>query len=80
MTAVIVLVTVTPLNRLWFEQVSLAPDPGGARAQCAVACAAAPALAAPSWYQGSLLHARARGITEAVVIYLVTSAVVLTLG
>jgi len=83
LTAVIVLVTVTPLNRLWFEQVSaLAPDLAALARNALWLALPLPALAAlQSWYQGLLLHARrTRGITEAVVIYLVTSAVVLTLG
>ncbi len=83
LTAVIVLVTVTPLNRLWFEQVSaLAPDLAALARNALWLALPLPALAAlQSWYQGSLLHARrTRGITEAVVIYLATSAVVLVLG
>ena len=34
-----------------------------------------------SWYQGAILHRRhTRGITEAVVVYLFTSALILVLG
>ncbi len=83
MTVVMILVMVTPLNRLWFETVSALPPDLALYARKALWLALPlPALAAlQSWYQGSLLHARrTRGISESVVVYLATSAVILVLG
>jgi len=47
-----------------------------------MAGSALPALTVyQSWYQGAILHGRkTRGITESVVIYLVSSAIILTAG
>jgi hypothetical protein len=79
----LLLLTATPLSTFWFRRVSaLSP----ALAELAVAglwiALPMPALSTfQSWFQGSILHSRrTRGITESVVIYLVSSAVLLTAG
>jgi hypothetical protein len=82
-TAVLFVLVATPLSRLWFEGVSALPPDLAALARSALWIALPlPALNTfQSWFQGSILHSRrTRGITEAVVIYLATSAAILTAG
>ncbi len=82
-TVVLLVVTGTPLATVWFERVT------GLRSELAVlsgrglwVAALMPGIAVlQSWYQGVIVHSRrTRGVTEAVVIYLVTSGAVLWSG
>ena len=82
-TGLLLLITLTPLSTIWFERVLALPSELSELAQTGLLIALPlPALSVwQSWYQGAILHSRrTRGITEAVVIYLVTSAIVLGLG
>lgn len=82
-TTVLGLVAVTPLSRWWFLGVSALPPELAALARLGLWVALPmPALSTlQSWYQGAILHSRrTRGITESVVIFLVTSAGVLIGG
>jgi hypothetical protein len=82
-TGLLLLVAATPLSRFWFAGVSGLPADLAQMAQRGLWLALPlPALSVlQSWYQGALLHGRrTRGITESVVIYLLTSALVLGLG
>jgi hypothetical protein len=82
-TSLLVMAVVTPLSWFWFTGVS------GLSADLALMAQRGLWLALPlpalsvlqSWYQGAMLHGqRTRGITESVVIYLLTSALVLGFG
>jgi hypothetical protein len=82
-TLIMFLFAATPLSRFWFEQFSgLSP----ALASLAVVgiwiALPIPALTVlQSWYQGIILHShQTRGITEAVIIFLLTSSVLLVVG
>jgi hypothetical protein len=82
-TALLLLLAATPLSRLWFEGVSALPSHLAALARAGLWLALPlPLLSVlQSWFQGTILFGRrTRGITEAVAIYLATSAVVLTAG
>jgi hypothetical protein len=82
-TAVLLLVAITPLSAWWFEQVSALPAHLADMARLGLWIALPlPALSViQSWFQGAILHGRrTRGITEAVVIYLATSALILVGG
>jgi hypothetical protein len=79
-TLLLLIVVATPLALVWFETVS------GLRTDLAVLsrrglwlAVLMPAVAVlQSWYQGLIVHSRrTRGITEAVVIYLLSSGAVL---
>jgi hypothetical protein len=79
----LLLITLTPLAWLWFSEVS------GLSLELALLATTSLWLALPgpalavlqSWYQGALLHDRhTRGITVAVVIYLIVSTIILTAG
>jgi hypothetical protein len=79
-TLLLLVVAATPLATVWFERVT------GLRADLAVlsrrglwVAVLMPAVAVlQSWYQGLIVHSRrTRGITEAVVIYLLTNVAVL---
>jgi len=76
-------ITATPLAGLWFEGIS-GLEPGLASLAVAGMWIALPmpALsAAQSWGQGLILHdRRTRGITEAVIIFLLTCITVLSIG
>jgi hypothetical protein len=79
----LLLITLTPLSTIWFERVlALSPELSELAQTGLLIALPLPALSVwQSWYQGAILHSRrTRGITEAVVIYLVTSAFVLGLG
>lgn len=79
----LLVIAATPLAHLWFQQVSgLSPELANLARVGVWFAIVLPALAAlQSWYQGAILHSRrTRAITEAVVIYLVSSAVILSLG
>jgi hypothetical protein len=82
-TAALLLMVATPLAGWWFRQVSALAPPLADLAQRGLWIAwLLPALTVlQSWYQGALLHSRRTvGITEAVVIYLVASLLVLGVG
>jgi Na+-driven multidrug efflux pump len=79
----LLLIASTPLAHLWFQQVSgLSPELANLARVGVWFAVVLPALAAlQSWYQGAILHSRrTRAITEAVIIYLVSSAVLLGIG
>ncbi len=79
----LLLVTATPISTWWFERVSaLSPDLAElARISLWLALPLPVMSVLQSWYQGSLLHGRrTRGITEAVVLYLVSIALLLAAG
>jgi len=76
-------ITATPISQFWFQSVSaLSPELSEMAQRGLWLALLLPALSVlQSWYQGAILHGRiTRGITEAVVIYLVTSAVTLVIG
>lgn len=82
-TLVLVLVAATPLSAWWFGDVSALRGPLEALARAGLWLALLlPALTAmQSWYQGMILFGRrTRGITESVVIYLLTSALIYGVG
>jgi len=82
-TAVLLLLAATPLSRLWFEGVSALPPhlAGLARTGLWLALPMPLLSVMQSWFQGTILYGgRTRVITEAVAIYLATSAVILTAG
>jgi hypothetical protein len=82
-TAVVLLLAVTPLSGLWFGRISALPPHLTELARLGLLLALPiPALTAlQSWFQGSIVHSRrTRGITEAVVIYLVTNVALLWAG
>ncbi len=82
-TLAISLVALTPLARLYFENISALPPELARLAQIGLwFTLPLPALSVlQSWYQGAILHGRrTRAITEAVFIYLLTSALILTAG
>jgi hypothetical protein len=79
----LLLIITTPLAWLWFSEVSgLSPELAKLATTSLWLALPGPALAVlQSWYQGAMLHDRhTRGITAAVVIYLIVSTVVLWAG
>jgi len=79
----LLLIAATPLAHLWFQQVSgLSPELADLARVGVWFAVVLPALAAmQSWYQGAILHSRrTRPITEAVIIYLASSALLLGIG
>lgn len=75
--------TVSPLAEFWFGRVSaLAPDLAAMAKTGLWIALPMPLMAVlQSWYQGVILHGRnTRGITEAVVVYLVSIGVILFAG
>lgn len=82
-TASLVLLALTPLGRLWFEDVShLPPELAELSAQALFFALLMPGYTTlQSWYTGALVHdGRTRPITEAVTIYLVVSGAILAFG
>ena len=82
-TGCLLLVATTPLSRLWFGQLVAIPAELLPLAMLALWLALPlPALAVfQSWYQGNILHShRTRGITESVIVYLLSNGIVLLLG
>jgi hypothetical protein len=82
-TLMMFLFAATPLSKFWFEQFSgLSPALAGLAVVGLWIALPVPALTVlQSWYQGILLHSRqTNGITEAVIIFLVTSSVALGAG
>ena len=82
-TAVIVLIAITPLSILWVERIS-ALRPGLASLARAGLWFALPLPAMSvlqSWFQGAILHSkRTRGLTESVVVYILTDGAILLAG
>jgi len=82
-TGALLIVAVTPVATFWFKSVSgLAPHLVALARTSLWFALPLPALSVlQSWYQGVILHSRrTRGITEAVVIYLMITTVVLWVG
>jgi hypothetical protein len=82
-TLVLLIVAATPLARLWLEGVSALSPSLAALAHLGLWIALPlPGLSVlQSWYQGALVHSRrTRGVTEAVVIFLLTCSVTLGAG
>jgi hypothetical protein len=82
-TMPLLVLAATPLSGLWFGTLSALEPPLSALAQRALWLAVPlPALSTlQSWYQGTILHSRrTRGITEAVIVYLAASLIVLGAG
>jgi len=82
-TLALFVLAATPLANFWFEKVSaLSPELSELARKGIWIALPMPLLAAlQSWYQGVILYGRqTRGITESVVIYLVTSALILAAG
>jgi hypothetical protein len=82
-TVILVLLVATPASRWWFEGISALPPPLATLARTGLWLALPMPLLSvlQSWFQGMILYGgRTRGITEAVAIYLATTAFVLTAG
>ena len=82
-TLALLVMTVTPLSSWWFSTVSALPPELAAMAGLALWFALPlPFLSViQSWYQGAILHGRVtRGITEAVLVYLVISIALYMIG
>jgi hypothetical protein len=82
-TAALFILAATPLSSFWFEGVTaLSPSLASLARSSLWVGLFMPALTVfQSWYQGAILNGRrTRGITEAVVIFLTTSAIILTAG
>jgi hypothetical protein len=77
------LIIATPISKFWFQTVSALPINLALLAQIGIwITLPLPALSVlQSWYQGAILHSRkTKGITEAVVIYMVANISTLLLG
>ncbi len=82
-TAALLIVAATPLSSLWFSKISALEQPLAQLAQKGIWIALPlPALSVmQSWYQGTILYGRkTQGITESVVVYLLTSAITFGIG
>ena len=82
-TLALVVTVVTPISTFWFARLTSLPSDLLALAENALWLALPiPAMAVfQSWYQGAMLHRRrTRGITVAVVIYLIVNALTLAVG
>jgi len=82
-SAALAVMAATPLSAFWFGMISALNPSLVAMARLGLWLALPlPVFAVfQSWYQGAILHSRrTRGVTEAVVIYLVVSAVLYPLG
>ncbi len=82
-SAFLLLFAASPLSRLWFQKVvALSPDLAGLARNGLWLVLPLPALnALQSWYTGAIMYGRkTRGITEAVVVFLVSSALCLGAG
>ncbi len=80
---VLLLVAATPLAGLWFEKVSaLSPELSSLARTAIWLGIPLPAISVvQSWFQGAMLNdRRTRGITEAVVVFLLASGITLGLG
>jgi hypothetical protein len=82
-SAALLIMAATPLSEWWFGQISALSPQLSQMAQITLWIALPLPLFAvlQSWYQGAILHGRVtRGVTEAVVIYLVLSGVLYAAG
>ena len=82
-SGLLVLVAITPLSNIWFENITALTPNLSLMAQTGLWLAILiPAFNVwQSWYQGVLVHGRKTGgITEAVLIYLIASTVLLSAG
>ncbi len=82
-TGFLLIVTATPVSHIWFQGISaLRPDLAELAQNALWFALPLPALSVlQSWYQGTILYSkRTTGITESVVIYLLTSLIVLGWG
>lgn len=82
-TAALLITAVSPLSILWFERLSaLNPQLVAMSRQALLFALPLPLLTVvQSWYQGAILHGRiTRGVTEAVIIYLVVATTLFTAG
>ncbi|HEX9616138.1 MAG TPA: hypothetical protein VGA03_01885 [Anaerolineales bacterium] len=82
-TVILLAITATPLSGIWFEQVSgLEPALASMAILGMWIALPMPALSVyQSWYQGVILHGRrTKGITEAVIVFLVTCSALLWAG
>jgi progressive ankylosis protein len=77
------LILATPISSFWFQTISALPENLAILAQTGIwLTLPMPALAVlQSWYQGALLHShKTKGITEAVVVYLIVNFATLIFG
>jgi len=82
-TLILFLIAATPFSILWFSRITaLSPELADLARRSLWFALPLPALSVmQSWYQGAILHTRrTRGITESVVIYLLTSVIILGVG
>lgn len=82
-TGLLLLMALTPLSTVWFEQISgLSPDLAAMAHAGLWLALPLPAISAfQSWFQGTIVHSRrTRGITEATVIYLICMSGMLIAG
>lgn len=82
-SALLLLLALTPLGRVWFEGISnFPPEVAALSTQALYIAVLLPAITTlQSWYSGALVHdGRTRPITEAVGIYLVVSGALLAWG
>jgi hypothetical protein len=82
-TVALLIMAVTPLSMLWFVRLSaLNPQLSEMARQALLFALPLPILSVlQSWYQGAILHGRiTRGITEAVVVYLVVAMILFSAG
>jgi hypothetical protein len=82
-TLILLLITATPLSILWFAKITaLSPELAElARLSLWLALPLLALSVMQSWYQGAILYnRRTSGITESVVIYLLTSIAILVIG
>jgi hypothetical protein len=82
-TGLLLVITATPLARVWFGRVSgLKPDLVTLARQGLWIGLLVPGLTAlQSWYQGLIVHSRrTRGVTEAIAVYVMTSGALLWAG
>jgi len=82
-TLILFLIAATPLSILWFAKITaLSPELAELGRRSLWFALPLPALSVmQSWYQGAILHKRrTRGITESVIIYLLTSIAILGVG
>jgi hypothetical protein len=82
-TLILFLVAATPFSTIWFEQVSaLQPHLAKIAGTAIWIALPLPALSVfQSWFQGAILnHGRTRGITEAVVVFIIFTGAVLAAG
>ncbi|MCE5209532.1 MAG: hypothetical protein LLG42_14635 [Chloroflexi bacterium] len=83
LTIVVLVIFLTPISRLWFEQVTgLSGELSElARSSLVYVLAVPPLSVYQSWFQGSILYSRkTKSITESVILYLVVFVFVLIAG